>query len=254
MSQQPATYTFGDPLAEVGTPGWAERIRVVMLSKLDGTKFSVHDLKLYLVQFFTHRGWTMLTRQDGRPYVHFSDFVEAPKPWGLGTEFNRFKSLIAIEIGEREFDRLTASEDARQKDEETGQYIPSGHEGPMGSRSAKRLRAVNRAHPVIQRLYDQDLIGVDVAAKFGPADTNGRKQEMNARAEILGERLADIRVFRPDLSGQKLKREVNRVAREVLEIQEPTPLDALRRAWKKASAEERQAFIAEVRETVEIDS
>jgi hypothetical protein len=88
--------------------------------------------------------------------------MSSPKPWGLGTEFDKFRALIASEIGEREFDRLTASEavqGARTDLEETSRI---GCE-KFGARRTQQLRAINRAPEILQRLYDQDLLAVDLA-------------------------------------------------------------------------------------------
>jgi hypothetical protein len=98
--------------------------------------------------------------------------TSSPKPWGLGTEFDKFRALIASEIGEREFDRLTASE-CLSAGRPTKEEENRGLEVPDSRRRTKRLRAINRAPEIIQRLYDQDLHAVDLAAKFGPDVRNG---------------------------------------------------------------------------------
>lgn len=64
---------------------------------------------------------------------------------------------------------MTASEPnvtGRPKKEEE----KSRHDGETckTSREQSRLRAINRAPVIIQKLYDRDLLGVDLAAKFGP--------------------------------------------------------------------------------------
>jgi hypothetical protein len=67
------------------------------------------------------------------------------------------RALIASAIGERAFDRLTASEP--MQGERTD--LTSGTEYPKsGVRRTKQLRASNRAPAVVQRLDDQDLLAV----------------------------------------------------------------------------------------------
>jgi hypothetical protein len=103
--------------------------------------------------------------------------VESPKPWGLGTEYSKFRFLIAPEIGEQEFDRLTVSEclsAGRPSMEEENRCVESNKSERERN---SRLRAINRAPEVIQRLYDHDLFAVDLAAKFGAEVRDGKVQE-----------------------------------------------------------------------------
>jgi hypothetical protein len=238
-------FEYGDPLADAGTEGWAKRTRVVLLSKVDGTKFSVHDLKCHLDAFFQHRGWAKLDRGDGKKFVHFREFVESPKPWGLGTAYDRFRALIASEIGEREFDRLTASEGEQGARSD----LTSGHGVPKLDaevRRTKRLRAVNRAPPVIQRLYDDDLLAVALAAKFGPkppkdeAMAREKKAEMERRADALQARLESAQVFQPNMPHRRLKQRMNEAAREILALKPPDPFEQVIRMAKKLSAKDKQ--------------
>jgi hypothetical protein len=79
--------------------------------------------------------------------------------------------LIASEIGEREFDRMTASEclSAGRPSQESENR---GIECPDSRRRTKQLRAINCAPEIIQRLYDQDLLAVDLAANEKGARRN----------------------------------------------------------------------------------
>jgi hypothetical protein len=319
-------FSYGDPLADVGTPGWARRVRVVLLDAVDGAKFTANHLCGVLDQFVRNRGWMLLDTKDGRPYRRFEDFVAAPRPWGLGIEYPKFCALVMTEIGKHEFDRLTASQPAQgERSDLTScpQSTKSKHPARLrainrapavikfedfvaalrpwglgieyakfralvmteigerefdrltasqptqGERSDKtshigcaksghrntssRLRAVDRAPAVIRKLFDDDLIAVDVAAKFGPApprDVNGvgheRQGELGRKAEALQERVETIRVFRADLTPRKLKQEINAAAREILQLKERTREEWLRHWWKKCTAAERRKFLLEV--------
>jgi hypothetical protein len=76
---------------------------------------------------------------------------------------SKFRSLIASEIGGREFDRLTASEPCEAGRPSSSEKISaSDAEIPRNHRRTQQLRAINRAPAFIQQLYDDDLIGVDV--------------------------------------------------------------------------------------------
>jgi hypothetical protein len=76
-------------------------------------------------------------------------------------------SIVASEIGEREFDRLTASKSAQgaRVDVDTSRHNGEKLKTP---RDQSRLRAINRAPATVKALYDRDLLAVDLAAKFGP--------------------------------------------------------------------------------------
>lgn len=124
------------------------------------------------------------------------------------------------------------------------------------ARRSKQLRAINRAPASVRSLYDNDLLAVDVAAKFGPdlsglekkdpAAAKAKREEIDRRANALQSRLEAIQVFQPNMPPRQVKREMNAAAREVLGLKEQSPLDQLRAAWKKASREEREAFVTEI--------
>jgi hypothetical protein len=242
----------GDPLADVGTEGWASRTRIVLLSKLDGTRFTIHDFKLYLDQFFLHQGWHLLTRKDGSQYRSFQDFVEEPRPWGLGTPYTSFRALI---------DRLTVSGDGRA-DNDANQYTGPRVDSCPGDKNASmfrqsRLRAVNRSPVIIQHMWDKGWIGLLVAARFGPVASEEVKTQMEHRAETLGKKVDEWRSCHPNSSLRELKVEVNRLARDLLgelhtsttcpsPVSSPlpsTPLEQLNYWWKKASVKERKKFM-----------
>jgi hypothetical protein len=243
-------FSYGDPLADVGTPGWARRVRVVLLDAVDGAKFTANHLCGVLDQFVRNRGWMLLDTRDGRPYRRFEDFVAALRPWGLGIEYPKFRALVMTEIGEREFDRLTASQPAQG---ERSDLTSPLEEAKLPDKTTWKYRAINRAPAVIKKLFDDDLLAVDVAAKFGPAPPKGangagheRRGELERKAEALQERVETIRVFRADLTPRKLKQEINAAAREILQLKERTREEWLRHWWKKCTAAERRKFLTEV--------
>jgi hypothetical protein len=185
----------------------------------------------------------LANKNNKKGFVHFQDFVETPRPWGLGTEYPKFRALIASEIGEREFDRLTASEpmQGERTDITSVQNVPKLN-GAKKQKS-KLLRAIYRAPAIIQRLYDQDLLAVDLAAKFGPRTEDPKtKREMEGRARLLQERLEAQEGFCSQMSLATRKRELNKAAREILSIRQKTPLENLQYWWRRASPEERAAF------------
>jgi hypothetical protein len=80
----------------------------------------------------------------------------------LVRRLKRDAPAIASEIGEREFDRMTASETVQGERCD----LTSGHAVRKLDAEEKkngRLRAINRAPAVVQRLYDQDLLAVELA-------------------------------------------------------------------------------------------
>jgi hypothetical protein len=140
----------------------------------------------------------------------------------------------------REFDRLTvsAAEQGVRSDLTSGHGVPKS-DAEVGR--TKRLRAVNRASAVIQRLHDEDLLAVDVAAKFGPSNAEKRK-EMDRRAKVLQERLESIRILQPDLLHRKVKRLMNEAARDILAIK-PSLLEKAQRAARRLTGKDRKAFL-----------
>jgi hypothetical protein len=54
--------------------------------------------------------------------------------------------------------------------------------------------------------------------------------------------------LKPRDTGNPTEELAARIAREAGIIKVPTPLDFLRRAWSKASEEEKQQFLAEIQE------
>lgn len=255
------TLGYGDPLSDEGTQPWAQRVHIVILSGVDGAKFSAHHLTTLIEKFVIKQAWRLLTNGQGNHYVHFKDYVTTPKPFGLGSDYEKFRSLISSEIGEREFDRLTASEPVQgmRTDKTSGHNVPKSNE-----KKSKRLRAINRAPEIIQKLYDRDLIGVDVAAKFGPklpepkpddsdeerdkklAEARRLKDELAKKADALQRRVETLEIFEPDLKPNKAKVRINTEARELLELKVATPLEQLRNWWAKASDSEREQHAADV--------
>jgi len=184
----------------------------------------------------------LLDTQDGKTYRYFRDFVSAMKPWGLGTDYEKFRSLIISEIDERELDRWTISEPG-----EAGRPAEGENLGiqcrDLSKRRVGQLRAINRAPADIQKLYDDDLIAVDLAAKFGAKDDT-RKEDMQSRSDALQRRVDALRIFRRDLPAHLLKREINRAAREILELKVPTPFDVAWEAFKKLDDRDKKRFLA----------
>jgi hypothetical protein len=52
-----------------------------------------------------------------------------------------------------------------------------------------RLRAINRAPLPVRQLFDAGLLGIDLAARFGPAKADeDRKKTLQASADALARR------------------------------------------------------------------
>jgi hypothetical protein len=209
---------------------------------VEGAQFRVHNLRTIIEQFIHNRGWALLDTKDGNTYRRFGDFVTAAKPWGLGTDYEKFRNLIASEIDEREFDRWTTNEPKTENGRPPKQDKPAIEWHVSNTSRSRQLRAINRAPPVIQKLYDDDLIAVDLAAQFGPKDET-RKEDRQARSDALQRRVEALRIFRQDLSPRLLKREINRAAREILELETATPLELAKKAFLKLNAQEHRQFL-----------
>jgi hypothetical protein len=253
MPAKQADPGYGDPLAPVGSSEWAKRWRLEFQNVIK----SLPQAPTVSVAFYKkgeeYRAWTLLTDGGGRPFLDFDSFCSCRQPWGLGMDPAKFRAYLAAEVGERGAALITvppgddkggappgntnASKD-KPTPETTGATVAPVVSGEMSGRTAKNLRAILRAPEVVQELYREGRIAQVVAAKLGPMSPTPEQA-----AQVAEVRQA-IEALDRSMSPPKFRKEAARVVAESLGASGPTTLDILRRAWSKATPDERRAFAA----------
>lgn len=242
---------YGDPNAPVGSSEWAKRWRIGFQSLVKHLPKAPESSRKLFELGEQHRAWTMLTNEAGVYYRNFDEFCRDGQPWGLGMEPDKFRAYLAAELGEKAADLATVSPDGRatREHDEEGKFVPSNHKGndcPNGGasdRKAKNLRAILRAPEVVQDLYREGRISQADAAAMGPKSPTPEQAAS----------IAEARQGLESLDRQAKPREFRAQAKHVVASTlgrkaADSPLDLLRKAWKKASAAEKDAFMTEVNE------
>lgn len=242
MAQPALDPGYGDPNAPVGTVEWAKHWRL-------GFQLAVKDLpqattsnRRYFDIGNEHRAWTLLTDREGKKFPDFDSFCRTGQPWGLGVDPAKFRTHLAAEVGDKAADLETVS----PGDDEGGHHsLYAGATGApaldgMSARKAKNLRAIIRAPEVVQELYKDDRLTQKDAARLGP------KSPTPDQASRIAEARQDLEQLDRGTPRPKFRKQAREVIDRHFGRREPSPLDLLRRAWAKASAAQRRAFLAEV--------
>ncbi len=253
--RKPEFFPQGDPSAPRGTAGWAEMCRAILLSAVDGVNFDFNLLWGRLAPFLEERAWTLITTKDGRHYRTFQEFATTPRPYGLGVgDYPQFREMLGGYAGKNRLARLLVDEPAQGERVDLKEEETSGHHGPKSpslNRNAKRLHAVNRAPVPVRQLYDAGLLGIDLAARFGPAKPDdAKRQALQASAEALSRRAEAVEIGQPSLPAAAKKRAVNGAAREILALRPPTPLQQVEALLPRLSDGERRSLLARLIELV----
>jgi hypothetical protein len=256
MPETPADPGYGDPRAPVGTPEWAKRWRLEFQNVVQ----SLPEAPEVNLRFYElgkqHRAWTLLT--DGettpQPFKDFDAFCAYRRPYGLGTDPVQFKAYLQAHEGKRAAELITAppeppmgapadNQNAGKNKSETVSDLFLGSppsDGP-GKRRERNIRAILRAPEVVQDLYRTGLMNQTDAAKMGPKSPSPEQAARLAEARQELERLDRTQ------KKQDFRKAAGEIVRRATGTALPSVLDLLRKAWDKASEQEREAFLAELK-------
>lgn len=238
---------YGDPNAPLGSADWAKRWRLEFQSIVKQLPETPGVSREFYEMGVKYRAWTLLTDEEGIPFPDFDAFCAYPQPWGLEMEPQKFRAYLETEMGKRAADLATVApgDDKGGRPAKGEQNRDHGDPGssPMSAPKEKRLRAILRAPELVQSLYRQNLVSQTTATMMGPAKPNEEKA-----AQVVRARQAVEAIPQPATTEQHAtyRRTVDQTIRQVMGQEGPTPLDLLRRAWRKASLAEREAFRVEI--------
>ena len=95
-------FPHGDPLAEEGSLGWANRTRMQLLAVAKNLRADLDQLRVALVPFIRGGHWNTVEREDRTTFGTFREFVTAPRPWGLQQkDYGRFLLLLEAAAGDQ---------------------------------------------------------------------------------------------------------------------------------------------------------
>lgn len=261
---------YGDPNAPIGSEGWAMRWRIefqrVVKSLPQAPKVS---LRFYQVGQ-EHRAWTLLKDRNGDHFEDFDAFCREREPWGLGTDPAKFRAYLDAEVGKKAADLITVppgdgkggapegNRNAAKGGEETTAVAVKAVVSADASKSKQeRLRAVLRAPEVIQILYREDLITQEDARKLGPKSPTPDQAAKVAEARQAVEQIPRPREGLPPPEAARAKREFRAKAKQAVArafgapaeaVEADSALDVLRRAWSRATPDQRDEFLREARQ------
>lgn len=220
---------IGDATAPVGSEEWAKRWRLEMQAAMKNAT-NDQDRVCRLWQFGDeHRAWTKLNRRDGKLFKDWREFVAETVPWGLGSKPDAVTKILEQRIGHRATQRETVPEPRTKWDESTG------NDCPLSDRSAKLLRAINRAPEIVGRLYDEGLIAQVDAAKLG-------KRELDA-SEVAAEIARVVEETKEVESVKERRKAIKEVATRLGGGKPETTLSKMKKLWAKATEQERKQFL-----------
>lgn len=278
MAKQPVDPGYGDPDAPVGTVEWAKRWRLSFQGIVkDLPPAPQASYRLYKLGV-EHRAWTLITNEDGVHYRTFDEFCQDKDPYGLEMDPAKFRAYLVAELGDRATDMITVSPDGRsgREHDDQGRFVAedhSTHDAENGRRTPDketRLRAILRAPELVQDLYRAGHIAQTVAARMGPksptpedaariagarqeleaVDRTGTARQVMARTKEIVERHLGARGNGRHAPAVDVAPPTSApappAAPSPVVLEEPTPLQLLFAAWKRASREEKEAFLTEV--------
>ncbi len=232
---------YGDPRAPVGTPEWAKRWRMCFCNAVKGLPRSPSTCVGLLRQGEEHRAWTLVKDRQSKPYPDFDSFCKDKQPYGLEMDPKKFRAYLVGELGDKVTDLIT-NPPGEDKGGHHSLYPAADIVSAAEKRKNERLRAILRAPELVQDLYREDRITQTDAARMGPKSPTPDQAARVAEARQGLERL-DRKAATPEF-----RRQARAIIATVLGSRDPTPLDLLRKAWAKASNQERVAFLKEVSE------
>jgi hypothetical protein len=221
---------IGDENAPPGSEEWAKFWRLAMQRAIKNASFDQDRVCSLYQHGVEHRAWSKLTRKDGSAFKTWEAFVSEAVPWGLGSKPDAVKTILEARHGRRATQRETVPEPQQGKRETSGNDCPK-----LSDRTAKNLRAINRAPEIVGRLYDEGLISQVDAAKLG-------KKELDA-AEVAAEIARVVEETKEVESVKERRKAIKEVAKRVGGGKAETTVDKLKKLWGKATEQERAQFL-----------
>lgn len=228
--------------AEIGSADWAKRFRLAWLATKHTLRTAPERFVNYYHKAIETRAWTLMNGPDGATFKSFEAFCEAPEPWGFGEPWANIKPYLLGVLNERELDLATVA---------PAQSPPGKKRDTMSlnsdDKTAKRLRAINRAPEPVKELYRKGLIGQQVAAKLGPKKQTPEQAERNTRIAIELADAAKALPVKTESDIARLQREVNIKARELLG-QKSDPVAAIEKQIAKLTSRQREKLFNQCKE------
>jgi hypothetical protein len=212
--------TVGSLSAPPGSREWVRAVQVELQALLDEATSDLRAIRVYLKGLVDTKGYQQLDDECGHPFPSLRAFAQAPRPWGLAYDPDLLDAIQAetrpITLGALKAKRAHDAHEANQSNER----VPPAH------------------RPLKSNYINEN----NVITSYDDNQGNSRTYAMRRLAKD-----------RPDLHAQCLAGELTANAamvqagfRKRPPSRKRTPLDALRRAWQKASPEDRAQFLAEV--------
>lgn len=206
---------IGNKNAPVGSSEWCVSMHRQAMSHIDDAKTRVSWMRLDLKLIRDKQYYTKLKDKGGNAFDDWADYCQYPRPWGLGFSVDVAEAIIAEEDG-------------------------------------------NKLITTVKSEVQQRMATVEPLAKHGnqPGEMNSRNRvdNVNSVDEPKGGNSADylaarIKRDRPDIAEAVERGEYRSIRQAAIAagiVKQTTPLDTLRRAWRKASEEERAQFRDEI--------
>jgi hypothetical protein len=198
---------IGNPDAPYGSREWCSAMRLHIQNGIDEAKSRVSHIRFSLKSTRDEAHFVSLQDKDGNKFSSWEDFCQYPRPWGLGFSVEVANAIIEERNGDRLISCVAADTMARAQ--------PARAHG--GDRKSEKVK-------------DQD------------SDTT----LIGRGADYLAAR---IKRDHPDIAQAVERGEYRSMRQAALAagiVKQSTPLDTLRRAWAKASEDERAAFRDEI--------
>jgi hypothetical protein len=203
----------GDFSAPIGTPLWVQAFRLKLKAELDTVDHEVGRVRSDLELLRDKEWFRQLRGPTGQSFTDFAAFCEAPWPFGLGMQARVREAILSGNSDRDTIGQLILNLEADQARE----LASPAERGRRGGRGKK-------------------------ATGETPELLKGTKQHI----------LSELKTYAPDIleryrygdfkSAASARREA--VRQGLLQPRKPvTSLQVLQRAWKKASLDERAAFL-----------
>jgi hypothetical protein len=207
---------IGNPAAPVGSAEWCKYIHGIMCQTKRRANSEVSSLKYTLIEFRKSKHWERLTDADGHSFRAWEDYVQYPEPDGLGMVVADAEAIISEKNDKRLIADIEAKDRRNQKPVGTNQYsegvdnengdINTRPTGTSRAQALRRLRKAAETDARIAAIRDCVLAG-RISPHTGMIEAGFRKKAIRKKR---------------------------------------TGLDQLRKAWAKATSEERSAFLSEI--------
>lgn len=233
---------YGDPNAPLGSLEWAKRWRLGFQSTVKYLPKAPENSRKLFDLGQQYRAWTLLTNEAAEHYRDFDSFCKDAQPWGLGMDPAKFRAYLAAELGEKAADLATVSPGSQGERTDLDETSRNGCGKSAGAskRKTENLRAILRAPEVVQDLYRTGLINQTDAAAMGP------KSPTPEQAASIAEARQELERLDRQAPPREFRSQAKKVVADRLGKAEPTGLDQLRKAWARATEEERNQFLMEV--------